>query len=1071
MKATEELKRLTLLLLLLICTFGANAQVTTEGRDFWFGFMQNFDPSAPSSLEIFLTSKERAEVEIFIYTDSRTITITVEPGVTHREVIASLTDNPFAASGSAQSQRRAIRVTSDVDISVYALNSRSRSADAAVILPVNTLGNQYYVSAYWEEYPTGDNFNSNNNGEQDSPSSFLIVAAADDTQIQITPSVNARGFNAGQTYDITLNQGDVYQVQADGDLTGTLIELNNDNTTECKNFAVFGGNQWGRVTGGDDCQSGSDIGGFAADHLYEQMFPVSTWGENYIAAPYELRTAYVLQITAAEDDTRIVIGGDVINLDAGMTERRLETDVVGIFADKPIQVAQFSQALSCDNNTNAGPGDPFMIMLSPNEQKLTQITFNALTANVIDNYFVTIITETAHIGDLTLDGNTIPSTDFISVPGSGFSYANVGINIGEDYTLVSDAGFIAYIYGFGNIESFGYAAGASLENLDLVIVGDDPEIALIDTEACVNNEVEFTLDFEVPAGEDPRFDTFEWDFGDGSLVVLGQDVVHTYLAPGEYNIMVRASQGGACGSSETVVKTITVIDNFVNAINGPSSVCPDVTDIEYVVDGFSEQTYVWEIQGGTITPTADNNRILVDWGVARDDAFLKVVGINELGCETDTLTLDVIINKRLEPALPQSNGFTANEVCFTDFNEVTYFTPQTNGSEYEWFIEGGTILTDNSLNEIRVQWPGPGTGKIWYREFNPAISDCEGFSDELEVIIYPEIISTPTITNALCNGDANGTISLTLSGGKPGNYSVSWSNGMMGQDITGLAAGDYVATITDALGCEIMETYTVTEPDVLAVSDMQLNPVRCFQESNGSALILVGGGTTFANGDYSYSWTGPNGFNTSTNTGQINGLRAGNYLVDIVDANGCETSATFVIDEPALLEPDLETLINEPICPQASDGTAFIDAKGGTPDYQFFWSNNSSVDDRTASNLSKGRYTVRIVDANGCETSLAIEVEERFPRIFIPTAFSPNGDQTNDVFAPVTDCAIRFSMQIYNKWGAVIYSTDDVNDGWDGNFEGQEAPSGKYSYVIFYAGTLNDVAFEETYRGSVKLIR
>ncbi|MFY0594424.1 gliding motility-associated C-terminal domain-containing protein [Roseivirga sp.] len=1065
------MKRLILLIFLITGALNLNAQVTTEGKDFWLGFMQNFDPGAPSSLEIFLTSKERAEVEIFIYTDSRTLNITVEPGVTHREVIALQTDNRYAASGSGTIQARAIRVSSDVDISVYALNSRSRSADAAVVLPVNTLGNQYYVSAYWEEYPAGDTFNNNNNGEQDSPSSFLIVATADDTQLKITPSVDARGFNAGETFDLTLNQGDVYQVQADGDLTGTLIELSNDNTGDCKNFAVFGGNQWGRVTGGDDCQSGSDLGGFAADHLYEQMFPVTTWGENYIAAPYELRTAYVLQITAAEDDTRIVIGGDIVNLDAGMTERRLETDVVGIFADKPIQVAQFSQALSCDNNTSAGPGDPFMIMLSPNEQKLTQVTFNALTANVIDNYFVTVITESAEVNNITLNGTNIPAADFISVPGTGFSYANVDINIGEDYTLISEAGFIAYIYGFGNIESFGYAAGASLENLDLLILGEDPEISTIDTEACVNNEVDFRLDFEVPVGEDPRFDTFEWDFGDGSLVEMGQDVTHTYLAPGEYIIMVRASEGGACGSSETVLKTITVIDNFVDVINGPSSVCPDVTDIEYIVDGFVDQTYVWEIQGGTLTRTSDENRVLVDWGAARDDAFLKVVGINELGCETDTLTLDVIINKRLEPALPQSNGFTAGEVCFTDFNEVTYFTPQTNGSEYEWFIDGGVILTDNSLNEIRVRWPGPGTGRIWYREFNPLISDCEGFSDVLDVTIYTEIISTPTITNTLCNGDANGTISLTLSGGKPGNYSVAWSNGMSGQDIMGLAAGEYVATISDALGCIITETYTVTEPDVLAVADNQLIDVRCFQESNGSATIFLTGGTTFANGNYSYSWTGPNGFSASSNTGVINGLRAGNYSVDIVDANGCETSTTFVINEPALLEPDLETLINEPICPQASNGTAFIDAKGGTPDYQFFWSNNSSVDDPNASNLSKGNYTVRIVDANGCETSLSIEVEERFPRIFIPTAFSPNNDNTNDVFAPVTDCAIRFSMQIYNKWGAVIYSTEDVNSGWDGTFEGQDAPSGKYSYVIFYAGTLNDVAFEETYRGSLKLLR
>lgn len=1068
-KVNEELKRVLLIIFCFCCAFSSVAQVTTEGTDFWLGFMENNDGgTASSSLEIFLTSNETAEVEIFVYRDGRTINITVQPGVTHKEIINVAPNNPYAAAGSGQIERKSIHITSDVDISVYALNNRFRSADATVVLPFNTLGNEYYAAAYWEGNPAGDTWDIDNG-----PSELLIVAAANDTRIDITPSVTTVDTKVGgQQFSVTLNQGDVYQLQADADLSGTLIAISESNDpSECKNFAVFAGNKWGRVTGGADCSTAANPGGFAADQLYEQMYPTNTWGKEYIALPFELRTAYVLQITALEDGTDLLIGAEQLSLNAGEYVRSVQNEVVSITSSRPIQVAQLSQALSCDANVTTGPGDPFMLMLSPNEQKLSSITFNALTTAGIDDYFVAVITETSEIGNITLDGTTIDASEFEGVPGSGFSAATIGINQGEDYDLKSDAGFIAYIYGFGNIESFGYVAGAALENLDLQIIGDDPEINIIQEEACVDNEINFALDFEVPPGEEPRFDTFEWDFDDGSPVEEGQNVVHTYSVPGEYNVMVRASEGGACGSSETVLKTITVLENEITALNGPPSVCPDVTNIEYVVEGSPGQTYNWTIQGGTIIATASTDRILVDWGAARNDAFLKVIGTNSLGCQTDEVTLDVIINKRLEPELPQSNGFTDTEVCFTELQDVTYFTPPTNGSEYEWFVQGGTILTANNLNEIRIRWDGPGFGQVWYREFNPVISDCEGFSDVLQVTIYTEIISTPTITNALCNGDANGTISLTLAGGKPDNYSVSWSNGMMGQDITGLAAGDYVATITDALGCIITETYTITEPDVLAVNDMQLNDVRCFQEANGSALVMVAGGTTFANGDYSYAWSGPNGFNTTTNTGQLNALRAGDYTVDITDANGCETSTTFVINEPALLEADLDALINEPICPQASDGTAFIDAKGGTPDYQFFWSNNSSQDNANASNLSQGNYSVRIVDANGCETSLSIEVVERFPRIFIPTAFSPNGDGTNDEFKPVTDCSIRFSMQIYNKWGSVIYTTEDVNEGWNGKFEGQDAPDGKYSYVIFYAGSLNNVAFEETYRGSLNLIR
>lgn len=241
-RAFNKLRRLLLIFLLSFGSLSAFSQVTTEGREFWLGFMENNDGGTASSLEIFLTSKETAQVEIFLYRDSRTITITVEPGVTHREIIGSAPNNPNAASGSGQLQRKGIYITSDVDISVYALNNRFRSADATVVLPFNTLGNQYYVAAYWEGAPAGDNWDIGSG-----PAQLLIVAATDNTQIDITPSVTTiDGRAAETTFTITLDQGEVYQVQADADLAGTLIETSTANDPDvCNNFAVFAGNKWG----------------------------------------------------------------------------------------------------------------------------------------------------------------------------------------------------------------------------------------------------------------------------------------------------------------------------------------------------------------------------------------------------------------------------------------------------------------------------------------------------------------------------------------------------------------------------------------------------------------------------------------------------------------------------------------------------------------------------------------------------------------------------------------------------------------------------------------------------------
>jgi gliding motility-associated-like protein len=1065
-----------IILLGLIClAFTAQAQVTTEGTEFWVGFMPNADSGTPSSLEIFVTSKTVANVQIFIYQDGRTLNFTVNPGVTHREIIRSSTSNPYAATSSGSIERKAIRVTSDENISVYAFNNRSASADATVVLPLNTLGTKYYASAYFETVPSSDQ-----PGSGGSPAEILIVAAVDNTNITVTPSVaTLNGSPAGVPFSVQLNQGDIYMIQAFADLTGTLVE-SDGSANECNSFALFGGNLWTRVTGGQDCAAfngGTNwSGGFAGDHIYEQMYPINTWGRNYSVIPFERRKGYVLQVTASENNTIVEIDGVSASLNAGEYNRSIQSTAVSVTSNKPVQVAQLAQSLSCDFSPGivnpTGPGDPMMIMISPIEQKLNNITFNALTAPAINEYFVSVISETAFLDQLTLNGNAVNTSQFQPTPGNPtYSYGTLNINRGQDYTLNSEAGFIAYIYGFGQIESFGYVAGANLENLNAELILQDEFIALVDDQACVNAEINFKIEFEVPAGQEPRYDNFDWHFDDGTTV-SGQEVQHTYTVAGEYNLTLIASKGeGSCGTSETFNKTITIQEVEAQDLAGPQSVCPDVTGIAYSVSGPADNSYEWTISpgDGTITSGQGTANILVDWAAPNDAAFISVVPKNALGCVGDTLTLPVKINKLLEPPVPVG----PSEVCFTDFQSVPYSTPVRNGSRFIWEVEGGRFLPNaasNISNEVLVQWDGVGAGRLWYTESNDLVDDCDGVSDVLEVTIFPEIVAVESIVNVSCNGFSDASITLTLSGGKPGNYTVTWDNDQTGLTASNLVIGDYVATITDAAGCSIQQTYTITEPTVLVFSAEPI-PVRCFQESNGMISFSASGGTPNAQGLYTYNVVGQ-GVNRTTSEVLMTDLRAGNYTVTVTDENACVVSQDVVITEPPLLEPIVESLINQPICPQASNGTTFIEAMGGTPEYQFYWSNNPTEDSQDGSGFSQGTYSVRIVDASGCETSLGFEVIERYPKLFIPNAFNPNSDnEENREFKPVTDCQLQYSIQIYNQWGAIVFATEDITKGWDGTYNGQDVQDGQYSYIIFYAGSINGVSFEETRRGSLKLFR
>ncbi len=1048
------------MVLLLLSSVAGMAQVSTEGTDFWVGFLQNADSNQPSSLEIFITSKQPASGTIVVLQDGRSVNFNVSPGATFKYVVSDATNNPFAASGSGVISTKGIHITSDVDVSVYAFNKRNLSADATVILPTHTLGQEYIVASYFE-----------NSGQNNIESEFLVVGTENDTSIEITPSVSTLdGKTAGVPFTVTLNQGQAIQLQALGDLTGSEVKSVSGDPTECKNFAVFGGNKWTRI---GNC-------GQANDQLYEQLFPVNTWGKNFTLVPFLGRNSNgdLYRIIASENNTSVTISTAGAPPNTFQLTSRGDyftgnvSDATSITADKPIQLVQFSKSQCAEIGANGNsPGDPFMLMISPDEQLLNEVTFNTLDSDVIDNYYTTIITKTSSRTEVTLNGTAISNFSWTTVStNTELSYARINLAGNADYTVTAPDGFISYVYGFGVIESFGYAAGASLEILNLQVVGVDETIGLIVNEGCLNSETTFSADFETPAGQEPRFNAFEWDFGDGNTSDE-QNPVHTYGSPGTYEVFLIASNGtGACGTSQTVNRTVVITEAAIDEFTGPVSVCPDVEGVVYSVTGSADNTYQWSVSGGVIASGGDGPEISIDWGAATDNASITVTPLNYLGCIGEPMTLDIKINKRLEPALPTGPA----EVCFTDFTAVAYSTPATTGSEYEWFVEGGRFLSGNSSNTVNVAWDGVGIpGRLWYREFNPAISDCEGFSDVVDVTVYPDMQISPSVVDVLCFGDANGTVDFAVTGGKPGDYTLRFQgNDLPTTTITALTAGNYTATVVDVLGCTKDIDFTVGTPEVLAISDMTVLDVRCFQESNGSITLSPSGGTPTIAGAYQFTLSG----NGRSDTGlsslpAINNLKAGSYTITITDENGCETSADFVINEPTLLEPDLETLINQPICPDVSDGTAYVEAKGGTPDYQFFWSNNEATEQQEGVDFSRGTYTVRIVDANGCETSLEVDVIERFPKIFIPTAFSPNGDGENELFKPVTDCNLQYSVQVFNKWGAIVYASSDITEGWNGTLNGQQAPDGKYSYIIFYSGSLNGVSFEETLRGTLRLVR
>src|SRR5690606_5478207 len=174
------------------------------------------------------------------------------------------------------------------------------------------------------------------------------------------------------------------------------------------------------------------------------------------------------------------------------------------------------------------------------------------------------------------------------------------------------------------------------------------------------------------------------------------------------------------------------------------------------------------------------------------------------------------------------------------------------------------------------------------------------------------LVSNIVITDISCNGLGNGSITLAPTGGVA-PYTYLWNNADTSSSLTGLAAGTYSVTITDANGCTVTENATITDPAVLTLSSSSYTDVTWYGGNDGSATVSVTGGTA----PYNYLWS--NGATTATATGLI----AGNYVVTVTDANGCTVSESFTIIQPIPLMVQSVSKTNVK-CNGGTDGTATI---------------------------------------------------------------------------------------------------------------------------------------------------
>jgi len=401
------------------------------------------------------------------------------------------------------------------------------------------------------------------------------------------------------------------------------------------------------------------------------------------------------------------------------------------------------------------------------------------------------------------------------------------------------------------------------------------------------------------------------------------------LAAGIYDVTVTDDNGCTISGSYTINEPTAIV------------ITPTVTNV--TCNGLSNGSITVSASGGTPSYTyawSTGSTSATISGLTAGNYIVTVEDAN--GC---TVAQTIAVT---EPAVLTATGVVDDVNCFGGNDGAVDITVTGGTSPYLFQWSNGATTED--LTGLTA-----GTYSVTIRDGN----NCS-FTASYTVSQPTLLVVTHVQTNVTCFGLSDGAIDVTVSGGTP-NYSFAWSNGATTEDLTGLVAGAYVLTVTDANGCEEILSVTITEPALLVVTET-ITDVLCNGGSDGAISLNVTGGTA----PYTFDWS------NQSSSQNLTGLTAGTYSVTVTDINGCQTFGNYTVNEPTVILALIS--VTDVSCFGGNDGAANLTPSGGTPGYTFLWSNGETTEDITG--VTAGAYTVTVTDANGCTVSETVTINE-----------------------------------------------------------------------------------------------
>lgn len=546
---------------------------------------------------------------------------------------------------------------------------------------------------------------------------------------------------------------------------------------------------------------------------------------------------------------------------------------------------------------------------------------------------------------------------------------------------------------------------------------------------------------------------------------------------------------------DTLTLPILIDHNLQGQLpQGPVMACENDENIVYSVVPARGSTFNWTIEGGTIV-RREQYSITVNWGgVGQGKVAVMETSfdtVNNLPCASAVRILDVQINPR-----PTGTPITGPDKICQQFVPVNYSTVGFPRSRFIWSVNGDTSqITGQGTANVSITWNIPGDFTLKVQEISEF--GCEGPEMSMEITVYPRPVTEGIFGDSLLCAPNFNDHKYRVAGFKPSTFNW-WTDGAI------ITSGQGTQEITvNFIRQNIQLVYVQEVSEFGCGGDTLVQGIWVDFPSIDMDVVSVG----FPDDRVEMSWELLNApryndrffIEQSLGTGPESWRVAGNVPPSQteyvhVGVNAKEASYKYRIRGKDLCDAPIYSEFHRTIRLQGAkkdddyavhlwynryegwtDGVMYYElhrSKDFETELSFFKFRGQDTTGFADDGLTsfEHRYRVKAFEMNGKQQiSWSNEFVVNFaPLLFVPNAFSPNGDGTNDIFLIKGASIKSFKIEIFNRWGELIFESTDIENSWDGTYRGVPVPEGVYAYMLNFRGFDNRLQVRQ---GNITLIR